>query len=396
MEIISQTISLISRTTIYGLMFTLSLLFINRADKNAEKSKLKFWVFSIIGLFIPCLFAALRAETVGTDVLHYAKPYFQLAQNTSSLVTYLALGSAEIGYEVFCFAVSKMFGNFQVFLFCTELLVILPVYMVAAKNRKKCSMWLVMLSYFCIFYGASFNFMRQSIAAAFLLLSYFYFVDNKKIRGFILVGLAQSFHNTAIIGFAMIILGMFYFRIKRKVLRQLIFILFCGVMVLLVGQWDTIIWTAINYGIFPARFSTYIDLFSSGANSNSYYFILTGSNYIEFLFRIICYCLPFYIIKIRSKYNELYESINLIVLMTVAIYSSLFILFHTSYAVRVTWYTEFFFLAWIPMAYNTDYIKKSVLSCSLSNFLIVSFLLIYWFVGFMILGWHGTLPFSFL
>ena len=105
-------------------MFALSLLFINSADKNAKKSKLKFWVFSIIGLFIPCLFAALRAETVGTDVLHYAKPYFQLAQNTSSLVTYLALGSAEIGYEVFCFAVAKIFGNFRVFLFCTELLVI--------------------------------------------------------------------------------------------------------------------------------------------------------------------------------------------------------------------------------------------------------------------------------
>ncbi|MFQ9803106.1 MAG: hypothetical protein ACLRXD_03370 [Coprococcus sp.] len=54
---------------------------------------------------------------MGTDVLQYAKPYYLEALNSSSLQSFLLQGSAETGYEVFVFVITKIFKNFNAILF---------------------------------------------------------------------------------------------------------------------------------------------------------------------------------------------------------------------------------------------------------------------------------------
>ena len=128
-EMINEVVALVGRLMIYSGMFIASLYFVNQADK--AKSKEKFIFLSLLALIIPCFFAAFRGEKVGTDVLQYAKPYYLEALNSSSLQSFLLQGSAETGYEVFVFVITKIFKNFTAILFFTEALIICPIYIVA-------------------------------------------------------------------------------------------------------------------------------------------------------------------------------------------------------------------------------------------------------------------------
>ena len=131
---INEAVSLVGRLAAYGGMFITSLYLVDQADKT--KSKEKFFFISILALIIPCLFAAFRGEKVGTDVLQYAKPYYLGALNSSNLQSFLLQGSAETGYEVFVFYVTKIFKKFSAILFFTETLIIGPVYIVALCKQK--------------------------------------------------------------------------------------------------------------------------------------------------------------------------------------------------------------------------------------------------------------------
>lgn len=394
-EMINEVVALVGRLMIYSGMFIASLYFVNQADK--AKSKGKFIFLSLLALIIPCFFAAFRGEKVGTDVLQYAKPYYLEALNSSSLQSFLLQGSAETGYEVFVFVITKIFKNFNAILFFTEALIICPIYIVAIKNRKNCPMWVTLLVYYMIFYIASFNFMRQSIAAALLLLAYFELVEKKWLKFIILILLAQSFHNTAFIGLAVILFGIWFYRIQSKQLRILVFVISCILLIAVLQSWQNILMWAINdVNILPRRFITYINIFAGGHNKNSYYFILTKSNYVELIFRWILYVVPLFLCKYSKRQSNLYNSANIILLMSVVVYTVLFVLFHTSYAVRITWYMEYFFIVWLPMSYSKlreNNVKFGVFHRNTACMFIA--ILGYWFCGYMILGWHGTLPFYF-
>ena len=394
-EMINEVVALVGRLMIYSGMFIASLYFVNQADK--AKSKGKFIFLSLLALIIPCFFAAFRGEKVGTDVLQYAKPYYLEALNSSSLQSFLLQGSAETGYEVFVFVITKIFKNFNAILFFTEALIICPIYIVAIKNRKNCPMWVTLLVYYMIFYIASFNFMRQSIAAALLLLAYFELVEKKWLKFIILILLAQSFHNTAFIGLAVILFGIWFYRIQSKQLRILVFVISCILLIAVLQSWQNILMWAINdVNILPRRFITYINIFAGGHNKNSYYFILTKSNYVELIFRWILYVVPLFLCKYSKRQSNLYNSANIILLMSVVVYTVLFVLFHTSYAVRITWYMEYFFIVWLPMSYSKfqeNNVKFGVVHRDTACMFMA--ILGYWFCGYMILGWHGTLPFYF-
>ena len=394
-DMINEMAALIGRVAIYSLMFIVSLYFVNQADKT--KSRGKFIFLSLLALIIPCLFAAFRGEKVGTDVLQYAKPYYLGALNSSNLQAFLLQGSAEKGYEVFVFCIAKIFKDFTAVLFFTEALIICPIYIIAIKNRKNCPMWVTVLVYYMIFYIASFNFMRQSIAAALLLLAYFELVERKWLKFIILIFLAQSFHNTAFIGIVIILFGVWFYRIQSRQLRILVFAILCTLLVVASQGWQNFLMWAINdVNILPRRFITYINIFIGGQNQNSYYFLLTKSNYIELIFRWILYLIPLFCCKYSKRKSNLYNSANIILLVSVVVYTVLFVFFHTSYAVRITWYMEYFFIVWLPMSYSKfqeNNVKFGVVHRDTACMFMA--ILGYWFCGYMILGWHGTLPFCF-
>lgn len=104
-----------------------------------------------------------------------------------------------------------------------------------------------------------------------------------------MISLAQSFHNTAFIGIAIILFGVWFYKIQSKQLRIFVFTISCIFLIVALQGWQNILMWAINdVNILPRRFITYINIFTGGQNQNSYYFFLTTSNYIELFLDGFC------------------------------------------------------------------------------------------------------------
>lgn len=398
--------NLILTFPVYIIMYLITMFCIDRAQYEIKKfdieyeikSKYKFIFYSFFAILGPCILAGFRAETVGTDVTIYAKQMTKLASVTDSLFKYISEGQMEIGYLIMVYCTVKIFKKLAAVLFFTELMTVLPVYISAYKCRNKISMKLYLTCFFCIFYISTFNIMRQSIAAAYILLAFHELIDNKKICAIICFCIALLFHSTAIIGIMICIFGYLIYKIPNVFNKLVKFIIFVGIGFFLVN-WKKLTQWAIEMGIVPISFSRYLNLFNN-INSTEYFFQLNISSYIEFGFRIIIYLLPLILItrkKFLKKEENYINSIQAIILIGTIIYSILFVVFHSSYGYRISMYMEYFYMSWLGI-FDSGTTKINLgykIKTTKKDLILYAFLFIYWFVGYMYLGWHNTFPYKF-
>ena len=69
---------------IYIVTFILSLLMFKLSNINSKYSK----IFSFFGILFPCLVAAFRSLSIGTDVQVYINPLFQTALRSNNYFSY--------------------------------------------------------------------------------------------------------------------------------------------------------------------------------------------------------------------------------------------------------------------------------------------------------------------
>lgn len=190
-----------------------------------------FW--SCAAIVIPCLMAGLRNASIGTDVMGYAKPLFELAADNAGLDSYYASswwrdgwhyvgpGDFEVGYSMLAWMSARVFGSFQSFLFLTQALTIGPIYLAACRRRRELSMTLVLAIYYLVFFNLSLNMMRQSIAMAFVFLGIFGLYRSGlglRDQGWCMAALlvALSFHLSAMMGFVVLAVRIYVERGRRQ------------------------------------------------------------------------------------------------------------------------------------------------------------------------------------
>lgn len=197
----------------YLIAFSLSLIFIAlsiKFDKKGYKKGNKICVF--ISIFIISLFAGLRSETIGTDVLVYVKPYLDFI-NLYGLNWLMKYSDCEILYLLFTTFVSILGGDLKLLLFLITFLISLLVYLYAYDNKDETDLFSVYAVYLFVFLGISFNLVRQSIAMAIILYSTKY-LRNKKIFKFIIsIIIASLFHSSSLI---MLVLYPMYSMFGKK------------------------------------------------------------------------------------------------------------------------------------------------------------------------------------
>lgn len=209
---------------VYLLGFIASTLLIYYAQ---DKDKKRFWIFSALALLIPCLIAALRAETVGTDVQVYLKPMAESAMAAPGFKAFFAdfwfdkwrnlfVADYELGFSLLVFTVARITRWLPAVLFVVQAFTIIPFYVALARNRKTMPLWLGMVVYFCFSYNTSLNLMRQWIAVAFLLLAFQMLLEKRPFGVTLFTIIACFFHYSAIISVA-IYLIYFYILLHRKV-----------------------------------------------------------------------------------------------------------------------------------------------------------------------------------
>lgn len=231
-----------------------------------SNSQLAF--FTTHGIYRGCSFA-----DHGDRPRRYGEFNFRMAIRFSQIADYYQylkqINGTEYAYAVLNFWVSKFSMDIHWFLFILSLFTLLPFFIGAIRFEQKFSVPVVMQTvfYFTIFYGPSFNAMRQSLAMGWVYLSCSYLFENTSPRKkslYVLLTwiIAVSFHRTAIIEGVIIFIYLYLHQettTTGKGLKRFSLILL-GSAILLVA------FTLLNSGAFASSISKYAS-YLDGSNS---------------------------------------------------------------------------------------------------------------------------------
>lgn len=148
--------------TIYIIVFLASCLCFYAKDRT--KGFLAAFL-TLIGITIPCLLAAVRDETIGTDVTGYGMFVYRDTKNVSLLEAFNIRSDNPRGFVALAWLINLTNGSFEVYLFIIELLIILPAFFSISYFLKK-DTWVGMLFFYFLFYAISLNIMKQMIAVS--------------------------------------------------------------------------------------------------------------------------------------------------------------------------------------------------------------------------------------
>lgn len=152
-----------------------------------------------LALFVPCLFAAFRDTSVGTDVMTYAYWTFYSAKS-SSLVSFLTSYAdiSALGFNLISWILGKL-GSFPLYLGVLQVFVIVP-FCGYAKKLYPQSSWVAMALYMLLLFPFSLNAMKQMMAVALCVPSFELVKKQYPLRFCLaILAIAYLFHQTAIV-----------------------------------------------------------------------------------------------------------------------------------------------------------------------------------------------------
>ena len=388
-----EKMDIVASLVIYISTFTSSLYSFKCAIYNKEKYPkkiVKFILWSIIGILIPCLLAAFRDYSVGVDTENYAVNIVSLAAHTHNFqLVYLNNGGGtELLYVLLIYIVTFFTSEGALVLFLLQMLSIVPVFIAAVKLRNKMSVLLVMGTYFFMFYNNSLNLCKQSIACSFLLLavSYLYVEDAekyKKIKSLSCILLAIMFHKATLYGIAIIFICRWVSKTNKRIfLRMIIYV--CIVLFPVILKYFINLMTAL--GILSERFVNYVNIFGVNGNSSEYN-INPFSPYfmIEICLRVLLISVPLLLYR-KSKNDRMIKFLRLTQILGLLMYIIILFEMRISYGQRISMFLDYFAILFIPYSAHNWRICSKVQK----NILVYFLLFVYWFVWIVLLGWSGS------
>lgn len=208
--------------TIYVILLILVFLYglilkINPNDRNMKK------IFLSLAFFSFTLVLGLRGSNVGEDTLHYIN-IFNNASNVSLKDIFTSSGfrasyftdyygytdTIEGGFLIWCKFIRLFTDNPQIYLFLTAGITCFFFAKFIYDNCKDEDVFLPTMVYLCeSAFMMSFNLMREMMACAIVLQSYKYLKKKRIGMPLIIILIAASIHNTALIALLFIPIMMF-------------------------------------------------------------------------------------------------------------------------------------------------------------------------------------------
>lgn len=364
---------------IYLLFFILviGLTGVSEVILKKGNNKILFFIISSIVVFLVAAFAGVRDKTVGTDVLTYAEPILTSIEKYGLNFT-MKYANVEHLYILLSYIVTLIRGNLNVLLFFIQLLILIIVYIYAYKNKNEVSITMIVAVYLFMFYGITFNLMRQSIAMFIMLYALKYIKERKLVKYIISIIIAMNFHITAVF---LIFLYWLYpiFNKKDKYLYQIIII---SILIFVILALKSVLEIFLNFGILPEKFSSYLGTFL---------FEETNFQIKASIMKIII--LFFACIYINVKKNNITVDDQFAFFLIVID----FILFQAgaiiSYAERISYY--FSLIGYMYLIPRFLKIFKNNMSNKIGSIIILFiFLVIYWYITFVILGVSSIIPYK--
>ena len=142
-----------------------------------------------------CILTGWRAAEIGNDTSNYIE-YFKIYSSYVSLPE-----SIEFGYQCYCYLIGHFTDDPHVFLIVTALICYTAVGIAIYRYSKHPAFSLCL--FFCIFFSAFTNTLRQSLALSICVFAYFAIKKKHFIRAVALIVLAIMFHKSALVMFAL-------------------------------------------------------------------------------------------------------------------------------------------------------------------------------------------------
>ncbi len=375
---------------IYILVFSISCFFFYISEKSKNKGFKKIAI--LMAILLPCLLAGLRSNKIGTDVMVYAKPLFNVAENSQSFSDFLSqhlyghkmVNGFEIGYVFLTYFIAKIFNNFNVLLFIIELLMILPLYKGLTKFKElNGKIWLCMLVYYLMFFNLTLNAMRQFIGISFAFYALSIEINEKSSTKKCLLYLLISilFHKSSALAL-MILLIFITTKNNLKISFGIIKFDFKRICFMLMILLATI---AI---VKPQYLSLFLDFIGFDKYTN---YINGNYRFSYFSFLKTLPILLLYILNKKNfekKYNNA-KFYSTVLALSVIIGQAVSLNIR---AARISYIYSIFYIVIIPLLITTiknNNKRKSV------QLLVIGCLIYYWYYIYVYMGSSETIPYSF-
>lgn len=184
-------------------------------------------------VLIPCLLAAFRDPSVGIDANTYIVHNYVYVQNSGEEMLPAIIKIAklnELFFAILIYLCAKI-NSLSLLFFIIQLLIMVPLLM--ALNRLNVSYFYGMTIFYLLLYNVTLGLMRQSIAAAILVLAYTYIKEDKKWKAILLSIVSFFFHKSAIFVFALFVV---YKIIKKSRYKKIMYYLSVFFMIYILFQ----------------------------------------------------------------------------------------------------------------------------------------------------------------
>lgn len=211
-------------------------------------------VFFLLAVLIAAILAGVRDLSIGTDIWTYGEWSFRAARKNDNLFSYIqSQTDLELLYNILVWVVARFTSDSHWLYFITGFITYYFVMKGIHNYKKQISITIGWMTFLFLYYGDTFNTMRQflSVAIAFWGLK---FALNGKFKKYIAVTIvAILFHNTALLSFLGV--AIVFFLKKKDTLFRKIAVVASAVIVAII--YSNILEILIKMGIISDRFARY-------------------------------------------------------------------------------------------------------------------------------------------
>lgn len=246
---------------IYFFTFISSIVLCYVGEKLEKSKKKKYGPFPYLlygfAVLLLIILAGCRDYSIGTDIGIYGNLLFNGATINSNFAIYLKnYGSrAEPLYLLLNFIISRLTDSAHWLYAVVGAIIYIGFFVGLYRFRDRVSLTYGWTVFILLFYGISYNLMRQMLAMSMLFMGSIHVLNKKYIRFLPYVILAALFHQTSIV-FSVAIIGI-RILIPKKNKGLYKFAVFMGAVFLIFGYSYVIQWL-IGHGILAEKYSQYI------------------------------------------------------------------------------------------------------------------------------------------
>lgn len=386
-------ISILLTIFIYLFVYCVATLIFMAADKS--KSVINERNYILLGILFLSLFACCRDIHVGTDTAETISLY--LNDQVNRVLEFNSITDF-INGNILYFILAKLLGLFHLgeksFMFLMEFFIVMPIAICARMRKNRIPIHITMAIFMLLYYQLGFNWIRQSIASAFVLLGLTLAEEKKGKQSIAVFIIAVLFHSSAVIGGALLFFTYTFMRLKNKYVRAIFGIGFMVLFMFLVMNWDRLFAIGINYGILPPTYAGYLRVFT-GQTTVSRWFQVGRRTYVDYILRVLIVILPLILVKSDSNSAET-RTINyykMTAIVGLILYSYVLFGMHSAYGNRITYTIEYVSILNLGMSYKESNGSKWIVP--LRNIVIFGLIISYNIWLYYVLGWHDTVPFIF-